>query len=352
MKSELITISAFFLLLIFLFFVFKYQTVVSIDRQNLEGSSRENILSKRNRLEKSISPKDYQQMLGKGIDVTWVETKLGMETYNKQMVRDFKQAGFSHIRLRIKFEPDTNLLEHLDKVVFDILEEGMIPVIAYHGGDFEEKPTLENLNKSVAWWKIVSEHTKNYPPLVSYDLIVEVSDALNKENDMLNLFYDKAVAEIRKENPTRIIFISPLVRSSPENLVHLKIPTQHNNYLMAEWHFYASGPDKENILKKWTTGTEAEKDLIRNKIKLALDWQKQTGIYTWVGAWMAGNYNKGDNYSVSEQIKFANFMTCELTKNSIPFAINSDNKYYDPINNKWIQTLKPVLDEILKTECR
>ena len=65
----------------------------------------------------------------------------------------------------------------------------------------------------------------------------------------------------------------------------LKIPSAHNGYLMTEWHFYASGPDKINEKKLWTTGTDAEKKLITDKIQTALAWQ-QTGIPTWVGAWM------------------------------------------------------------------
>ena len=55
---------------------------------------------------------------------------------------------------------------------------------------------------------------------------------------------------------------------------------------MAEWHFYASGPDKINEKKLWTTGTDAEKKLITDKIQTALAWQQQTGIPTWGGAWM------------------------------------------------------------------
>ena len=46
---------------------------------------------------------------------------------------------------------------------------------------------------------------------------------------------------------------------------------------MAEWHFYASGPDKTNEKKLWTTGTDAEKKLITDKIQTALAWQQQTG---------------------------------------------------------------------------
>lgn len=299
----------------------------------------------------SISPKQYAASLGKGIDVTWVETRKGFETYNIKMLRDFKQAGLRHVRIRVKHEPDAKLLAHLDKVIQDCLAEGLIAIIAYHGGEFEEKPTLANLNRSVAWWRKVADFAKSYSHKVSFDLIVEVTDALNKEKDLLNQFYEAAVTEIRKTNPTRIIFISPVLRSAPEYLKDLVIPSAHNHYLMAEWHFYASGPDKTNENKKWTIGAEAEKDLIRAKIKAALDWQMKTGIYTWVGAWMAGNYNKGNTYTVAEQIVFANFVTCELTKNQIPFAFNADHKYYDAQKLTWIDSVKPVFDEILQTNC-
>ena len=41
-----------------------------------------------------------------------------------------------------------------------------------------------------------------------------------------------------------------------------------------------------NEKKLWTTGTDAEKKLITDKVQTALAWQQQTGIPTWVGAWM------------------------------------------------------------------
>lgn len=76
--------------------------------------------------------------------------------------------------------------------------------------------------------------------------------------------------------------ISPRLRSDAAYLHESKIPTGHNGYLMAEWHFYASGPSKTNGRKLWTTGTAAEKALVNEKIELALAWQKQTGVPTWV----------------------------------------------------------------------
>jgi hypothetical protein len=285
------------------------------------------------------------------MDVDWVKTGQGKQFYNVQMVKDFKQIGLSHVRIRIKDDADAALLQHLEKVVTDCLEADLIPVIAYQGAEFKGKPTAENLNKIVEWWITVSDAFKKYPAKLSFDLMIEVTEALNKEPEVLNQLYDKTVTAIRKTNPTRLIFISPILRSAPEHLKDLKIPTDHNHYLMAEWHFYASGPDKTNEVKKWTTGTEAEKEIIRAKIKTAFDWQQQTGVYSWVGAWMPGNYVKGNDYTVQEQVVFAHFVTCELTKAKIPFAVNSDTKFYDRETNQWIKEMRPVLDEILKTQC-
>ena len=106
-------------------------------------------------------------------------------------------------------------------------------------------------------------------------------------------------------------------------------------------------PDRirQNEKKLWTTGTDAEKKLITDKIQTALAWQQQAGIPTWVGAWMPGNYNKGNTYSVEEQTVFAGFMTKALSDAGIPFAVNADTKYYNAEENTWISSMQPVLKQ-------
>ena len=101
-----------------------------------------------------------------------------------------------------------------------------------------------------------------------------------------------------------------------------------------------------NSLKK--VFLENEKKLITDKINYALEWQKKTDIPTWVGAWMPGNYNDGDDYSVEEQVIFADFMTSALVNAKIPFAVNSDTKFYDRENNNWIDNMQPVFNIIFK----
>ncbi|MGN0482812.1 MAG: glycoside hydrolase family 5 protein [Lachnospiraceae bacterium] len=289
-----------------------------------------------------ISPWEYQKLLGKGMDVDWCKTAQGMKYYSEKACKNFKASGVKHVRIRIKDTISDKLLTTLDKQVSDCLKNGLIPIIAYQADEFKNAPTEENIQKVVSWWNTVANCYKDTSYRLAFDLLIEATDALNKQPEKLNEIYERIVTEVRKTNPNRIIMISPRLRSDAAYLSELKIPTQHNGYLMAEWHFYASGPSKTNARKLWTTGTAAEKKLITDKIDLAVKWQKENNVPTWVGAWMAGNYNDGNDYTVSEQVKFATFMVQQLTKAGIPFAVNSDTKFYDRQKNVWIDSMRPL----------
>lgn len=299
-----------------------------------------------------IPPSLYVKIMGKGLAVDWAKTPKGIEFYSPKEVEAVKQKGFSHVRIRVTKDLTPTMIKHLDRVINDTLQAGLIPVLAYKGTKFEEDPSEQNFEHAVEWWAKAAEHFKNASPLLSFDILIEVSGQLSKQPQTLNRFYERVVAEIRKTNPHRIIFISPVDLSAPERLKDLQIPGQANGFLMAEWHFYAAGPSKTNPRKLWTTGTEAEKAIIKRKISVALQWQKQTGIYTWVGAWMPGDYNHGNHYSVPEQVRFATFVTCQLDAAHIPFAINSDNKFYDRVQQRWIPEMEPVLEAVLHPKCK
>lgn len=296
--------------------------------------------------DEAIKPQDYVKLLGKGIDVDWSKTAKGKEYYNEQTVKDFKQLGVSHVRIRISDDANEELLTELDKQVSDCLVSGIVPIIAYQADEFKNKPDEKNIEKVVEWWKTVAERYKNYSHLLSFDLIIEPSDALNNQPEKLNEIYERIVNEIRKTNEDRIIMIAPRVRSDAEYLKELKIPSNNNGYLMAEWHFYAAGPSKTNAKKLWTIGTEKEQKLINDKINTAVAWSKETGIPIWVGAWMPGNYNDENDYSIDEQVQFAKYMTEQLDEAGIPFAVNSDTKFYDRETNTWIEKMKPVFQAI------
>ena len=297
----------------------------------------------------AIAPRDYQQMLKKGINVDWwgrsEKNKYG--AYSETAVKKFAQQGIKHVRLRLHHYHFTDEdFKRLFSQIDICMQNELIPIIAFSAKPYKENPNAMEHEKVVEWWKMMAERCKDLSPMVSFDLIVEPSDQVKKDVAELNSLYEDCVTAIRKTNPKRIIFIAPPKLSHPEGLKNLKIPSSENGYLMAEWHFYAAGPSKSNDKKLWTTGTAEEKQKIKDNIKVAVDWQKETGIYTWVGAWMPGNYNNGDNYSVKEQTVFSSFMTQQLDKYGVPFAINADHQFYDYKSEEWIPKYKDLLNEI------
>ena len=65
------------------------------------------------------------------MDVDWCKTAAGMSLYRSDVPKDFKRAGISHVRIRVKDEATAGLLALLERQVSDCLEAGLIPVIAY-----------------------------------------------------------------------------------------------------------------------------------------------------------------------------------------------------------------------------
>ncbi len=298
-----------------------------------------------------IEPNASLSKLGKGLDVTWAEFKQARQSYNATAVRDLKNVGISHVRIRVQDEMSADLLDTLNTQVNDCLAQGLIPIIAYQAHAFENNPDDAELANATNWWGQVASFFKDTSPLLSFDLIVEPSDALNSQPERLNQFYEEAVAAIRRFSPQRLIFIAPRNLADPTNLAELKIPSMSKGFVMAEWHFYAAGPSKTAKRRLWTTGTDSEKQLITDKIQAAQAWSAATGVLTWVGAWMPGNYEEGDTYTIEEQIAFARFMTCQLERASIPFAVNADHRFYDAATNRWNATRFPVLQAILQPAC-
>lgn len=313
--------------------------------------AQKKLISKINNYQEAISPTEYQEILGVWMDVDWSKTQKGSDNFSETQVQNFNTAGISHVRIRIKDDINETLLTQIDTQVQESLKNGIIPIIAYQADFFKKNPTSQNADKVAQWWKTMATHFENTSSLVSFDIIIEPTDALNTNSDALNMVYEKSVSAIRESSPTRIIFIAPRVRADPTNLSELSIPTQANGYLMIEWHFYAAGPSKTNTTKLWTTGTDSEKKLIDTKIQAAVDWSKTHQILTWVWAWMPGDYNDGNNYTIEEQRVFAHFMSCELQKNNIPYAANQWNKFYDDQNNTWLSDMYPVLQEIISPQC-
>lgn len=299
--------------------------------------------------DRPITPKEMQRMMGRGFDVQWAEFSKKIELYGEDEVKAIKQKGFNTARIRTKLPADETLFKVLDRCINDCLNNGIIPVLAYNALDYELSPNEMTLAECAEWWKKIAEHYAHSSHRLVFNLNIEWSDVAGKDYEAINLYNQTMADIIRESNPTRILILSPARLSNPAYLDQMVIPTSCGDYVMAEWHLYAAGSSKDPDSKKyWLTGTEEEMQNIRDIINLGVEWQERTGIPTWVGAWMPGNYNKGDDYTVEEQCVFASFMESELERYDLPWAVNSLDKFYDIYNNFWYDDMLPLIDVLAK----
>jgi len=285
-----------------------------------------------------------------GIDVSWASFKKSIEAYDAGEPADFRAIGFDHVRIRTGLPATPNNLDYLERLVRDSLAVGLTPVLAY-GPPLNQDPSLAAVEKAAAWWRVVATRFAGYPPQLSFDLFIEPGKKMNDHLDVLRDYYRRALAAVRQTNPTRVVFLAPRHAAHPEFLPELDDLFAADNYLAAEAHFYASGPSKKRERRLWTTGTAAEKALIEQQIKYATGWRQRTGVPVWIGAWMPGNYNKGNDYTIAEQVRFARFMACSLRRAGLPYAVNADHRFYDIHNNVWKTEMLPVVWEVINPRC-
>ena len=290
-----------------------------------------------------IEPFDMQKILGRGFDVSWTEFNKNIENYSDKQVKWMKARGFSTARIRFDelssknlFTDTTAFFRHVDSLIYDCFDNGIIPILAYNAKAYELAPTDSNMSIDSAWWGAVAAHYKDYSHKLIFDLNIEWSDIGGKDADGVNRWYKAVTNAIRPTNPDRIIMYSPIKLSNPKYLPLMEIPDNAGEYVMAEFHSYAAGPNPDSLSangkpnpKYWTTGTEYQKSLVREMISSGRNWQDSTHIATWLGAWMAGNNNHGNTFTTEQQVSFASYFVKVLDSLSIPWAINTLDMYYD-----------------------
>ncbi len=305
--------------------------------------------------DRAITPQEMVKRMGVGVDATWSEVPGKIAAYTPEATAAFAREGFRHIRLRVAEDNASKMWPYLDREVHDALNNGMIPIIANQSATFEDDPTPEHQAAWVAWWGEVAEHYRDAPYELMFDLEIEIaaSSPLSDEPiTQLNQAYRQAISAIRKtggHNDKRIIIVSAHRRSDPKKLEMLDISSfRGNTYLIGEFHEgYASGPSKDpDSSHCYTDGNDADIERIESRVKAAVAWRKKTGIPVWEGAWMPGNYNKGDDYSIEEQKHFARDFVRILNRYNIPHAINATKKFYDVTTNQWNER-REVVDTIL-----
>jgi endoglucanase len=152
-----------------------------------------------------------------------------------------KREGFDHVRVPIKwsdytgpgpaFVLSTGIFARVDFVVTNALAAKLRVIVnMHHFNEFTTDPDAQT-EKFLAIWRQVAAHYANYPNTVAFELLNEPKD--NATTAKMNVVSARAIAEVRKTNPTRTIFVGPGKWNQVEELKNLVLPADDNNLIVS-----------------------------------------------------------------------------------------------------------------------
>ena len=275
----------------------------------------------------------------------------------KSYIDSIAAAGFTAVRIPIKWSahaeaaPPYNVnsafFNRIDEVVGWCLEADLNLIIDFHHYDGLMTDPEKHKDRWLGIWKQISQHYKDAPDNVFFELLNEPHDALTA--DLWNHYLKKAVTLIRKDNPTRMIIAGPVHWNSFDQLKTLSLPP--DTMMIATFHYYLpfhfthQGANWVEGSDAWlgTTwrGTTDEKKTIEDNFTVAVNWGKTFNRPLFLGEF--GAYSKADSLS---RIMWTTFVRQTAEKYHISWAyweFGAGFGIYDRENNRWRKGLLHAL---------
>lgn len=306
----------------------------------------------------ALTAKEYQQILGRGIAASWFKNKFSNKSQGDDLM-DFRARGFDHVRYRINAEIFSgNGFDQIESEIYRCISEDLIPVISWINHSAELNATDADMNAYVDWWEDLAIRFKGQH-LVAFNLFTEINDGTKIFTEgKYNPWMQAATDAIRAVDPNRIIILS-----SP-NKTHKQLPLidpaiyTGDDYMMVEWHLYASGPKQDGGQKNWVgDGSVQDRLNVTEPLDEGVKFTLDTGIECYFGAWMPMD-NSGGSLTQYEVESFARFFLDSCSDAGIPWTVNADQHFYDAKNDAWLGVssttartldMEPVVD-ILVTQ--
>ena len=160
-----------------------------------------------------------------------------------------RAEGFDHVRVPVGWHrhtgpgPDFTItpefFARVDFVVTNALANHLAVMInLHHFGEFDSNP-VGSADQLAALWRQVAGHYAKFPPTLAFELLNEPHDAAT--TPVVNPIYARVIAEIRKTNPRRTLFVEPGNWGGIEELNNLVLPATDDN-LIVSVHCYEPFP--------------------------------------------------------------------------------------------------------------
>ena len=314
-----------------------------------------------------ISPSAYQELIKQGFSTNWLKTEEPLSQYNDRNIDDIFSKGFRNVRLRSRadlYSPPYNsihftwFLRNLTAVVDKCLQVGVAPIISWIHHHAEAYASEKDRRNYVAWWTAVATQLRNRDYQLSFNLFTELGldgcggkkstcgESLRMRPDKYNRWTSDVVAAIRAtggKNAKRILILgSPGKTGKDLDKIDENI-YKKDRFMLAEWHIYASGPNKKASGQKYWSGDGRPdgRANVDKAVKEATDFTHSSGLLTYLGAWMPTD-NKRGGLDQTEVISFARYFARQLKEKKIPWSLNVLDRYYDTKRSEWLTELQDI----------
>jgi endoglucanase len=285
------------------------------------------------------------------------EGEWGM-TLQPEYFRLIKEAGFDTVRLPVKWSAhaqteapytiDPAFAARVDWAIDQATANGLNIVVNVHHYNELDKDPAGHLERMTALWTQIAERYRDRPASVYFELYNEPHDKFDAA--AWNAAIPQLLAAVRKSNPTRPVIVGPVSWNNIRALEHLKLPESDRN-LIATVHYYEpfefthQGAEWAEGSNAWLgrpwTGSEAEKQAVRESFETAARWGKENDRPIFLGEF--GAYSKAD---MESRLRWTSFVEAEARRLGFSRAyweFGAGFGVYDRDAGAWRQPLKEAL---------
>ena len=267
-----------------------------------------------------------------------------------------KKAGFNSVRINLhafrhmdkdnNWTLSKNWFDTLDWAVEKATANGLAVILDLHEYNVMAQDPGGNKEKFLSFWRQVSEHYKNAPDSVFFEILNEPNKALTPK--LWNQYFREALAIIREKNPTRIVIIGPAFWNSVDHLDELELP-QDDRYIIVTVHYYkpmqfthqgaswTNQRDKVGI--SW--GTDSEKNAVRADFEKVNAWTKKNNRPIFLGEF--GAY---DRAPMESRVRYTDFVARTAESFGWSWAywqFDSDFILWDMKKDTWVEPILKAL---------
>lgn len=165
---------------------------------------------------------------------------------SKRHFEVISKAGFDHVRLPVRFSAhadrfppyaiDAIFFARVDWALDQAADNGLSVLLDMHHyeGIMEDRSTEEG-ERFWALWRQIAHRYKERPASVAFELLNE--PCRNLVPARLNELIGPAIEIVRRENPTRLVFVDPYHWAAPKHLADLALP-EGDDQVIATFHIY------------------------------------------------------------------------------------------------------------------